>query len=121
MERENKYRAWDVLRQEWGYFHVQDLAAGLFSKSVFENWCQFTGLKDRYGKEIYEGDIVNWDEEYFEDIGWKRSISTISFDNGAFKVGPTVLGEWAHPSQVEVIGNIYDNPDLLNKAQPQLA
>lgn len=70
---------------------------------------QFTGMKDCNGKEVYEGDIVHTDDEDIAIITWDE-------DEYKFTVGTEEyfydLGEY-YPRDIEVIGNIYDNPEML--------
>ena len=91
---------------------------GIDSKTLGE----FTGLKDKYGKEIYEGDIVefqliskgvvNWNPKYcgfwidFTDSEGKNRYSNfnVTFSDGVLNMCNTIA----------VIGNIYENPELLN-------
>lgn len=82
---------------------------------------QYTGLKDRNMKEIYEGDIVKFrfkeDREEFPDlIGYIEYQSTfaafrIMSSQGSFKIDITEI------KFIEKIGNIYDNPELLEKGE----
>lgn len=80
---------------------------------------QFTGLKDKGGNEIFEGDIVLWKDQ--KDNGYKatsiRSTCEVKFDNGNYRIGERE-DAWWHDlrelhEQVEIIGNIYENPNLL--------
>lgn len=68
---------------------------------------QFTGLKDRNGKDIYEGDITEYE---FPPCGMQRGEWI--FDEGAFFLKGT--GRW-RPLDCEIIGDIYSNPELLTK------
>lgn len=74
---------------------------------------QFTGLHDKNGKEIYEGDII----KYKDSRG--QHIEKVIFDKGCFYAGihngssTRVAPKLINTRISEVIGNIYDNPELL--------
>jgi uncharacterized phage protein (TIGR01671 family) len=85
---------------------------------------QFTGLRDKNGKEIYEGDIIKIDDSNYRLPG----ISVVEWWNGQFVFDAQRrldddyinFGWWVRSNngmpqlkQIEVLGNIYENPDLL--------
>lgn len=70
---------------------------------------QFTGLKDKNGKEIYEGDVV-YAEEY---VGFKKLKAEVIFNRGCFCLNTGTIPEALIPELTEVIGNIFQNPELL--------
>ena len=67
---------------------------------------QCTGLKDKNGKLIYEGDILN-----YSCLAGYSDIYTCTFNNGSFLIGGLLISNTHLKS--EVIGNIYENPELL--------
>lgn len=91
---------------------------------------QFTGLLDKNGKEIYEGDILRGDkypyncdgvDNYFVEIVWADNVCgfyRITIKNPNSTVRGTSHGNWEPLDEddinfFEVIGNIHDNPELL--------
>lgn len=74
--------------------------------------CQYTGLTDKNGEKIFEGDIVEISEEngYFK-LEWEEDTARWSMNNEAERFIVHFDNYWSY--EVEVIGNIFDNPELL--------
>jgi len=105
--REIKFRAWDK--------KVKKMYQNIEAKSNFldflddDSWAvmQFTGLYDKNGKEIYEGDIVEFGTDKDDDT--KHCKIEVKYNTQMAGFNP--LNE--SDENFYVIGNIYENPDLL--------
>ena len=79
---------------------------------------QYTGMNDSMGKEIYEGDIVLTSDNDDEPavVEWDDEDLRFTVTHGNVVNG---LGEGYYSREVEVIGNMYDNPELLGGAHDE--
>lgn len=130
MTRPIKFRVWQDYRKEpepnlgLGYFEFdlidkEDCAmfANERKDSATIAVCQFTGLCDKNGREIYEGDILRRD-------GYEEDIMAVLFHKGMFGWWDyidgrefTVIAGWEPEERLEIIGNIYQNPELVEAAK----
>ena len=116
MSRQIKFRAWDEANKEfipWENFYCFE---DVVDKALYPVE-QFTGLHDKNGKEIYEGDVVKIPGHYSGDFWNKEEIKAVEWDGSDCPEGPGFYlssGDvrW---SDCEVIGNIYQNPELIQR------
>ncbi len=115
-----KFRGKSTNNGKWVYAELHEFGMYLFNECVQENTVgQFTGLFDRNGKEIYEGDIVQLD--YITTAGKPRT--GLSFEvKWCAKEGCWVGWDGFAENTIQqthkmfvVKGNIYDNPELINE------
>ena len=137
----SKFRAWYVLAEEMineilMILFVRKEIIGKFSDGStsvplkFEDkrngedviLMQSTGLFDRNGKEIFEGDIVQFEDCYTETdflyvntgiVEWSQGSFTIT-NRDSVEMGDLLDGEFL---DVTIIGNVYENPELLEKKE----
>lgn len=104
MKREIKFRAW-----------IPNLGIMLDNITLYGNGLmlmQFTGLIDKNGKEIYEGDILIIETGKPMVVGWSDKFVSFVLNREGWAFSHW-FGESCNPEDCEVIGNIYDNPELL--------
>jgi len=75
---------------------------------------QYTGIKDMYGKEIYEGDIIYIeDEEANFLVQWEEKTAMYVFDG--IGVGLVTDFDFWYEDDLQIVGNEYENPELLGE------
>lgn len=130
--KEIKFRAWNKLANKM-YSHKKleemlvnltknDFIAGIFLPLNSDNEImQYTGLNDKNGNEIYEGDILKGTTKGNSDE--ILAITYVKWDRGQFDLFTEMTSDsWEDALfnymqffDVEVMGNIYENPELLDK------
>lgn len=122
--REIKFRAWDKKEKRMYHFNdywidnehqsmafmIAEPQSGLycldFDEHDLSEPMQYTGLKDKAGKEIYEGDIL---QMYFRNNQKAGTPFPVAWNDKH-----AAFTDWWPREGVEVIGNIYENPSLLD-------
>lgn len=135
-----RFRVWDERFKQWavptsdqgvprlwlgsdGSFEFSSLASVTKETAVVE---QFTGMVDKTGREVFEGDLCR------HEAGW-TAMATASWwlvdgaPNHAFTYAFTIPGtcyredfRYVQPSQIEVVGNVHEQPDLMREERTRL-
>ena len=144
--REIKFRAWHkdnkhmhvVHGLSWSFDAIMKVMIDLDSRTVYVvtsdevELMQFTGLVDRNGKEVYEGDILScphgitltdtrvWPHKTRHIDASERKLE-IYWENGSFKIRDHGTGDWlllgvSNLKEMEIIGNIYENEELVSQS-----
>lgn len=129
INRENCYHRTEYKNGEWVYGLVTKLYDEKFENLPaemtdingisnieidYKTICQYTGLNDKNGNKIFEGDIVDFsdrsDDEGCGVVRYDENETEFEFEYDNIYRS---LGRYYYSKDIEVIGNIYDNPELL--------
>lgn len=120
--REIKFRAWNGGQMLKNIpIEAVTLAGDLDFYGTSLHLMQYTGLKDKNGKEIYEGDIVKYKringKEIIAEIEWRGEDGCYYYFNHKEPVDSDVSNKestfFIATTITEIIGNIYENPELI--------
>jgi len=126
------FRAWDTRTNKW----AEDFAIGTSTQSPHEvqsfpvvapvvfngqGKCvlmQFTGLLDKKGKEIYEGDVLDWGDNFNSKVYWDEETASFRIEELGIAVWkgekyPRTHDLNSYTYTATIKGNIYENPSLL--------
>ena len=131
--KEIKFRAWDKIQKKWVYdilienggnigqvfCHSSEGYGGIMAVKNYPNkenisLMQYTNLKDKNGKEIYEEDTLKQSPGF--GCEWDDRIGIVTYSGASFwfDMGGQAFVLDDHDCDFEVIGNIYENPELIN-------
>ena len=125
-----KFRAWDThedVMNRVDYIDFANGVVGLSNEDVKDyeqpihrvKLMQSTGLRDKNGVEIYEGDVINAENDMWSEYQTDPIVEGgVVFESGAFVVSDKYSGEkftfWVL-EKIKVIGNVHENPELLEE------
>lgn len=124
-QREIKFRAWDKIEEEFrpsdyiiirgdGYIFDRETQEELHEVILM----QYTGLKDKNGKDVYEGDLIKFQEYWWGDNLEKADVGEVKWGDAQWELyGKTkyqnTVWELVKNCSGEVIGNVWETPELL--------
>ncbi len=119
--REIKFRCWDILNKEMFNVEIMDFQERKVYRDTVSyrkfkdiELMQYTGLKDEYGDEIYEGDIVTLHNSRYKVIfNMEQARFVLRDDKFEMEIPFTNNNN----ERMEIIGNIYENSELIKEVR----
>jgi uncharacterized phage protein (TIGR01671 family) len=124
--REIKFRAWEKNMKQMIPVNQINFETGIInSDSAWRMFnevelMQYTGVKDRNGKEVYEGDIVKHAVFGIKDITWGSDYDCLKGNKGFMYNNTLAFLHDRDAEEIEIIGNIYENTALIRLHIPEL-
>ena len=107
--KEIKFRVWDIELKMFHYWEIiERCPTCLLKEYIREESQQYIGFKDKNGKETYEGDMVRCDNLIFK-VYWREDYCGFELIRGNNITRSFMISQ---NDDYEVIGNIYENPEL---------
>jgi len=129
MNRKIKFRAWDKKKKEWAFGYKEYGGFSMFGELHVMGYLeieklndyeimQYTGLKDKNGKEIYEGDIFNCIYDFDGckhklEVAYSEKYARFYLKSHGECLQKGVVKDMWDMERKEILGNIYENPNLL--------
>lgn len=117
-----KFRAWDRIKKRMFLVLEIDYENGLVSDETYWNTIPFddvnlmqsTGLVDMYDKEIFEGDVLKTSDGELAKVVWNKELACWEAEFLSEIVDLSEVADVkSNRSDCEIVGNIYENPELL--------
>ena len=122
--REIKFRGFSIYSNKWYYGSFVNPGEGYYILEHVENNTykydkvdkdsigQYTGLKDKDGKEIYEGDILEFSKGGIMYVEWDDDFKIFVLTDPRINLKNGSIGNW-YVEKTKIIGNIFENKELL--------
>lgn len=119
-QRDIKFRGWSEIDGQFYHFNLEEIPTGIYGGTINQ---QFTGFQDKDGKDIFEGDIIKYQYFDIDSFSYYTATGEVIWNSGQdcynnlFGGWEVTFGEKTKyiNKNCEVIGNIFETPELLDE------